>query len=637
MKELYYDSEWFLPTPGCQAPPLVCSQWCLDDSDPQLIHVRDPALYRLLRGFLEDPYTLWSSHNGCTDMAVLCAQWPDLIPLVFEAYRSNRIVCTETRHRLIHIAQGTFKKFDMKKGSFSLEGAAKYFDLDVPLDKTSRWRTRYGELYPVDVPAWPEDAKTYALGDPVAQRAVHRAQDAYAKERNIPLDDQFAKSYDSFWTYLCTCWGLRTDPVQVEKYLAEVKEDLERAKVSILKAGLLRYNGTKDTKKAAAHMVECCRALGVEPPKTKGGGVALDKDAIEQFGDELLEDYQAYVSADARIKRVEDLRHGAITPMQPGYKAVGADTARMSCIGNNSEKSEWVSAWRTQAQNPPKTTGYRECVIPRDGRYIWSVDWVGVEPRYWTNWCIDNLGFSKMGDELNNNLDPYLVMAAKMAGVTKQQAFDDYSGANGKDAKDAMKKWRTAAKPVVLGAPAGMGGAKVMLTARKMYGVAMTLEQAKRYLVLMKQEYPELQKYLDWANRMLQGKETCSYTYPKSNRMRGGLWYTALTNGTFQGGARDLFGAAGGQISYECYVDTSSVLFGSRILVPLHDEFLGESDIDVAHLCAARVSEIMVQTGQVWCPHLKNSWGAPPALMDRWSKNAEPKYVDGKLVPWYPD
>lgn len=639
-----YDSETFLITPLVQAPPLVVIQYMVDGGKPELIHARDPACRKFLEWMLTDKNVLVSGHNLAFDAAVICANHRDMTPLVFDAYRANRMTCTETRQRLIDIAEGTFKKWDRTKDAFSLAGVAKRLKLELPLDKQSVARTSYGLYYNVDVKDWPAEYIEYAELDAIAQDAVHRVQDAYAASRSIPLDNQFAQSYASFWAYLVSCWGTKTDLEQVERYIKAVEEGLEEDRRVAMAAGLVRADGSKDTKKAKAVMEECCKELEIEPPKTKGGGIALDKDAIDQFGNELLESYASYGSASNLRNRTAKLRYGRI---QPSFKAL-VDTGRFSCGGARKLKvGEFASAHRDQMTNPPRKEGYRECYIPDPGHWFWSVDWTGIELRTWAQRCLEILGHSRMAEVLNAGRDPYLELAAAIAKTSKEYAYECFEGKHGKEKKDWIKGFRSTAKPVVLGAPTGMGAAKVVLTSRKQYGVKMTLDEAKHYLALWKAEFPEGPEYHKFGKRMVDAGKTviredgsrmqvCEYVYPRSNRKRGGLWFTALLNGVFQGSASDLFKDSGGQIAYEMYVDKRSVLYGSRMAVPLHDEFLGQSRIDVAAACAERVSTIMCEVGASWCPDLANAFAAPPALMTRWRKGAEPVYVNGKLVPWEP-
>jgi hypothetical protein len=140
-----------------------------------------------------------------------------------------------------------------------------------------------------------------------------------------------------------------------------------------------------------------------------------------------------------------------------------------------------------------------------------------------------------------------------------------------------------------------------------------------------------------------------------SGRIRGGLDYCSAANGFFQGLLGDLAKAAVRQVSRECYDKTyriptqlfanskpsaytgiQSPLYGSHVLAFQHDEILPELVIANAHDAAMRISEVMCDTMRWYCPDLAPAAKAPPALMRKWFKSAEPVFENGRLVPWEP-
>ncbi len=150
-----------------------------------------------------------------------------------------------------------------------------------------------------------------------------------------------------------------------------------------------------------------------------------------------------------------------------------------------------------------------------------------------------------------------------------------------------------------------------------------------------------------------------------SGRIRGGVEYCAGANGFFQGLLGDIAKSALRRVSRECYdralvvprqvhwnSKTSaygggeSPLYGSRVIVFQHDELIPEFPNDRAHDAAMRVSEIMIDEMRVYCPDLADAAKAPPALMSKWFKGAEPLWLRGgakgpadsndRLIPWAP-
>lgn len=140
--------------------------------------------------------------------------------------------------------------------------------------------------------------------------------------------------------------------------------------------------------------------------------------------------------------------------------------------------------------------------------------------------------------------------------------------------------------------------------------------------------------------------------------------FCSAANGFFQGLLGDLAKAAVRRISRECYDRNyrvpdfahenskkskygggQSPLYGSHLIVFQHDEVIPELVESQAHDAAMRLSEIMIEEEMFYCPDLVPACKAPPALMRKWYKGAEPWYKRGgakpadendTLVPWEP-
>jgi DNA polymerase I-like protein with 3'-5' exonuclease and polymerase domains len=82
------------------------------------------------------------------------------------------------------------------------------------------------------------------------------------------------------------------------------------------------------------------------------------------------------------------------------------------------------------------------------------------------------------------------------------------------------------------------------------------------------------------------------------------------------------------------YARRGEPLYRVHPVLFLHDEIIAEVPEVTAHEAATRISEVMVETMRLFTPDVRVA--APPALMRRWHKAADPVYVDGRLVPWEP-
>lgn len=619
----YFDTETSLICPGLQSPPIVCVQQCIDEGPAQLLHVKDarPAIVWALEN------ATLVGHNIAFDGAAICAQWPELTPAVFDAYAQDRVECTMLMARLVAIAKGEFKSLSGRKGSWALDGVASRFGVEIEINKEDPWRLRYGTLYSTPVEQWPEDARRYALTDAVAMREVHKGILAYASQRDIPLVDRFRQARGGFWLKLIESRGIKVDRARVEEYILEVEQEIATAEKVIRAAGLLRPNGTKDLKAARAWMERLCATIEIDPPKTDKGETALDKDAIDQYGDDVLEAYATFTSASTLRKRVAGLRTDVC--IQSSYEPL-IDTGRTSCRQGNG-----VSAHGAQLQNPPKKGGFRGCFIPRPGYYFSSADYASAEICTFGYSAIKKVGFSRMAEIVNKGGDVNTVTGAAFARITEAEGYARRRGEHGPELKAKFdSEARALGKVFNYGGLGGMGAAKLAVAARKQANLPLTLEQSKQYQRIWKTTYPEIPLMFDLANRTLDGKEYATTVHLKSGRMRGRLFYSQLLNSEFQPLASDIGRAAMFRISQECYSVKSSPLYGSRPVIWLHDESFLEVPIECAHEAAYRQAQIMVETAEEWCDGLIK-WSAQPALMTRWTKAADTKLDASKrLIPW---
>lgn len=261
-----------------------------------------------------------------------------------------------------------------------------------------------------------------------------------------------------------------------------------------------------------------------------------------------------------------------------------------------------------------------------------SVDYEGMELCTWSQVCIWATGKSRMANVINAGGDCHTELGARIHGVEKPEAY------RLRKLKDHdFGEARQVAKIGNFGYQGGMGPKTLRTQARTEYRVNMSLEKATLLRDQWRQEW-EPEEYFAWVNSQLHGPRDNKKGIAKHflvDRYRGDIPYTVFCNTLFQGLASDAAKAAGCQLAYECYVDTSSPLYGCRIVNFIHDEFwLEVPDHPVrAHLAAYRHRDVMVEVAQRFVPDVKIR--AQPALMLRASKNAATKHdKNGLLVAW---
>jgi hypothetical protein len=482
---------------------------------------------------------------------------------------------------------------------------------------------RYGELIGVPLAEWPEGARTYPLEDARATWEIYQAQEEHAGEY---LADQYRQARAAWWLHLASAWGLRTTPEGVRQLCEATSEELSGIEARLIKEGLLRHNGSRDTKRAKSLMLEVCgwkeTSPGVFEPAngsegkplrlTDTGNVSLDADACEATGDEILEDYaRATALKGVLSKDYAALVQGVEYPIHTRFDL--AETGRTTSAKPN------IQNWR-------RMRGIRECFVPRPGFVFAQSDYDGLELRTLAQTCLTLLGRSELAGALNAGLDPHLALAATILGIT-------YDEAKARKKDEDVQNARQVAKVANFGFPGGLGIKTLVLFARKGYGVTLTEEQAQDLKDQWLRQWPEMREYFALVSRLSDGPYGATITQIGSNRVRGGASYTAACNSFFQGLGADATKHAGFLIAKACYVDRASPLFGSRIVCYVHDEFILEVPEARAHEAAEELALLMIVGANEWLPDVPAT--TEPLLMRYWSKDAKRLVgADGKLIPW---
>lgn len=676
MAALAVDTETCLLHPGKLAPDLVCLTW-QEAGKRAGIASRDQA-ESLLRGWLIDRSVVFVGHNVAYDVAVICEAFPALRDLWFAAYDADRVTDTGIRQKLLDNAEGRLgggvnAKGVWSKRGYSLEELAKRiagmpivkegfrlfysFFRGVPLadwEDAARALQDRGRRYKAGSPdaaldemrgiiaddarfaaelegmivADPSRVSTYPVDDASATLAVYAKQEAHSSY----LSDQFRQTRAAFWLHLSSAWGLRTDEAGVEHLRAETQAAYDELFAGLVEGKLVRPNGTRDTKAAAARMLDVCRAEGLPIRRTASHTdacdpaadchVCLDSDACNATGDDApggLVDY-AELSTLTKVLRndVEALLKGIAYPVHTRYGF--AATGRTTSSGPN-------------IQNLRRKAGIREAFVPRPGKVFAAADYPQLELYTLAQCCMSWLGESKLADALNDGLDPHLAMAAQIVGY-------DYTTAKAcLDAGDErIDNARQTAKVANVGFPGGLGIKKLCLFAKKTYGVDLTEAAAKRLKEQWFATWPEMPHYFARINALCDtpdGRANVETLFTK--RMRGGASYCAACNNGFQALGSDCAKSAGWIISRSLYANTSSALFNSRLVAFVHDEFIVETDDGPgAHEAAFELARLMCEgANEYLCDVPVTLAKMKPLLMRRWSKKAKQILSkEGRLVAW---
>lgn len=715
MNPCMFDTETALIRPALLAPPMTCLTFKRPGMEPRIEHVHDAR--QRIRSWLLDRSTLLVAHNTAFDAAVICAEFPDLIPFVFQAYRENRITCTKKRQQLLDIAGGVYRQHPDEKGKWVVHGyhlsdlSLRFRGVpmqkdgwryeyarfrDVPLDRwveraqeVQAWaRQRRAELPPASVlaavakhprdfgyeteAAWkaadqeiknldaiiadvPEGVIKYPLDDVVVAEDVFMAQEKHAHY----LKDQYRQAYADFVLYLSSAWGLRTYAEGVEALRAELAEAHQELEAELQAAGLVRENGTRNMAAIKTAMIEACHVFSLPIPRTAGHDkpdekgvkcsetvgdactehVSLDSDAceavvhaaaIEGESDTVFEAYAEFAAITKMLNNdVAMLEKGTVYPVHTHYDL--AETGRTTSSKPNIQNLNTgrIKNERSQAQRLRK--GVRQAFVPRLGRVFAQADFPQLELYTLAQCCKTWLGFSALGDALNAGLDPHLAVAAKIVGISYEEAK-----ANKK--RHDVDHARQIGKVFNFGKPGGLGHKKLITFARKTYNVTLTLEQCEVYTKQWHETFPEMRAYFARVNALFgEDQERASVCTLWTERYRGGATYCAACNNGFQALGVDCAKRALCLVAEAEYVDTASPLYGSRTVAFVHDELIAETDdTPRAHDAAFELARLMVQGANEFLPDVPIPLAKmEPTLMRVWSKEAVQVFDSaGRLVPW---
>lgn len=384
-------------------------------------------------------------------------------------------------------------------------------------------------------------------------------------------------------------------------------------------------------------IVAAWTAAGVALPTTKTGRLTTGQDVLEVIVDADIEALVEYDGLGKRLSTfVAPLREAGAHPLTP-YLNPLVESGRASSASPN-------------IMNLPRSGGERECIVARDGHYLVSTDYSTVELRAWAQVCLDARIPSTMAEALLAGRDLHAQLGAVMMGCDYRTFAQRLAGIDCTPPERAMaRKLRSVAKPANFGLPVGMGVASFKASARKSYGVDFDKDAALlppgEVIASWKRTWTEAPAYFEWIGESLRPTgELRERTYtkadgtvhtrlaedkrgvvvhPRSGRARGGVMFTESANTYFQGCAADAFKAALFALAAECYAVPSSPLYGARPLAPIHDEVIIEVEASRVQAATARMVEVMESCGRRYIPDIPVI--AEPAIMRRWSKNAESK------------
>lgn len=610
-----FDTETALIRPGRMAPELACVSWANDAGAFGILHWEAPELPGFLRKLLSHEQII--GHNVAFDNAVICAQFPELLPLVFKAYDESRMTDTMLRQQLIDIATGEFRGFRTPDGAwkmhtYGLDACAHRYGLSGK--EHDEWRLKYGQLRDSAMSCWPQDAVAYALTDAKQTLEIFMRQGV----SRVPDEEEQARAF--FALQLASVWGLKTSSADVKKLEYAANQEYAKLQEMLQKENLVRANGTRDTKVAQQRISAAFKINGGTPRLTEQGAYQLNKEACFACNDPVLEAYSEYSTLGKTLSTdIPILLSGEQLPIHTRFKLL--ETTRVGSSGPN-------------VQNIRRAVGIRECFIPRPGWAIVDVDYPALELRTLAQIQYEWFGKSTLGEALNAGSDPHTVVAARILNQSLEETQQQIE-----DQDEQAVQTRGAAKICNFGFPGGLGIDTFVKFALLSYGVHITRERALALKAAWIAAWPEMPQYFSKINAC-KDPETELYTilHVGSGMVRRCESFTAAANAPFQTLGATCAKRGLWLVCSECYNKSDSPLSGARVVNFIHDQLLVEIPyskwgVSRSDLAAKLVAQRFDDGAAQYLTKVKIK--CKPIITERWSKHAKQVFNEaGQLVPW---
>lgn len=498
------------------------------------------------------------------------------------------------------------------------------------------WRMRYAELEHIPVDRWPDAAVEYAILDAQHTYNIYTAM-AGASMAPVPNEDfQVCKDFS---LNLTSAWGVMVDPERTQWIYDHYMDQIEEARKVLLDAEIMRDSGSIDTGKVCNLFEMAWRRLGRSPMMTDSGkSVARSSDAMEALKDAgffdlsgtdedlvLMQTYARHTTLTKHVSTYLDpLMDAGQYPVSTRYDSL-KDAGRTSSSGPNVQNFPARLNRREQqlkAEGHPGPFGpdIRGCIIPRPGKVFIACDYTSAEMYSLAQICANLAGeVTNMGRILKSGRDPHLSLAEIGMGIPYDELFEMYQAG---DSDIALSRHLYKAANYSFGGHASPNAFYYVL---KNQGIEISDAQAVQIYNAYHRAYPEVKSlfFADIYRRQKGGAYYIEHHGP-NGIMRG--WRrkrcdkeTVAANNMFQGLIADMTAYAGWLLNNACYRDRSSVLYGDRTVLYIHDEFELEVEDKDTEAKRLEMEKIMQYAGKVFLPDFDIPAEAA-ILPERWSK-----------------
>ena len=636
MKRIAFDTETFLINQAGKAsldsvPRLVC----MSVGDGRLFS-RKEAVGVFLE-WIDDPETVLVGLNVVFDLAVMeraVAEETgrDILPNLFQMLEASRISDVGIRARLNDIGKGGM----FIRGAYDLASLERrYLNVDRREQKKGDvWRLRYNELDGVPIRDYPKAAAEYAIADAVYTQQLDDTIEPHASEPFQCMAD---------WAlHLMSAWGLMLDEEWAEKLDGFYAKEEERYRTMLQKEGIIRAEGTMDTKAKRAIYEEAFRSLGEFPMMTKSGKhVATDKKATRYLEDAGIEDGRfAMLTGYNRARKyrstyLEPILDAQEGPLCPRFNVI-VDTGRTSSSGPNVQnlpsRSNDEEKKRAELLNldgdeedelrialgAVKGADIRGCFVPREGHVFVGADYSALEMATLAQVLCTLTGeLTPLGVAINEGKDLHSMVAATMLGISYEEVVAKVAMGD-----TAVIEARQVCKIANFGF-AGGASADTFRSFARQFGTTLSLHEAEKIKRVWLSTWTEMPFYFSYITSLQRGKyyhiqQHGPRRIQRGWRLRKADKYTKAANSLFQGLAADGAKFACWNVTKACF-DPESPLYGCRLVLFIHDELIVEVPKGQEEEAGAELARIMIDSMKTFCPDIVIA-AEPEVMEERWRK-----------------
>jgi DNA polymerase-1 len=710
---LSFDKETHLIQPGLLAPPSVCASFayrleggglakgfCSNLWSAGQERVQETMVW--VENRLNESKWIWTGANIAYDWGCVLAVRPDLFELIWKCYEEARVFDVQIASSLHAIAQGRMRDGDLfrpdgskiQSGRYSLDECVREWLGRVDAKSNDRFRLSYALLEHLPISQWPWDAQQYPVDDAVNTLEVAEAQLKGGKN----LHDLPPQVHAAFCIHLGTIWGLRADGARVEEFKGHVQSHLVDLRAWAKEQGFMKPKtkkpGAELSKDTKVLMERVFQAYGGLPPKTDGGKTSISREALEESGDPVLEQFAElgrWEKFNTYLPTLEEAARGPLNPRSNPLLSTGrvSQEGMLLLIPRSGLKiRDGKGGWKSVVSADGRAIGVRQCFCARGPafgceEYIYcSCDYAAVELSTLGQVCLWSVGYSDLADAINSGKDPHCMLGANLMGITYESFLERHL-----KKEKMIGLIRQAAKKGNFGFPGMMGACKFVIAQRREGDLVCEWffndgrcgeEKIREYnnetldgplckrcvaqAEVIKDGYlsqwKEIRPY--WRFVMQELSANDEITQYVSNRVRGSPHGPAAANSYFQGLAADGAKRAVIGLTAEMYMrgpaleaslarkegqverlkalwgsNMESPLYGSRLPNFVHDETFTELLRRNLHDAAYRQAEVMVEKMREVVPDVLVK--VEPAAMYFWDKSADAKFDDEKkLIPWVP-